>query len=218
VDRLCQLPFMFIHPSKLGWLFLLKAIVTPIVCLGTLIWVRPGRLSLPSSHFRPRSSFCVPLQAVKMAGSEAASALSNPGDRAPGGTARFYAFMFLVTSTQGTWATMSCNIGDFSRFVCRLPFFFPFRRSTFASKLTIPRRRPRYCKKPSAAYVQMLAIPMLLGTISIFGAISAACCYAVYGVNLFQPYEMIVSWRAGKAGRRANGDASWWLVGWERTV
>jgi hypothetical protein len=33
---------------------------------------------------------------------------------------------------------------------------------------------------------------MLLGTISIFGAISAACCYAVYGVNLFQPYEMIV--------------------------
>jgi NCS1 family nucleobase:cation symporter-1 len=134
VDRLCQLPFMFIHPSKLGWLFLLKAIVTPIVCLGTLIWVRPGRLSLlknPTSVLaHPSALLCIPTQtqAVKMAGSEAASALSNPGDRAPGGTARFYSFMFLVTSTQGTWATMSCNIGDFSRFVCRRLLF---RRTTF---------------------------------------------------------------------------------------
>jgi hypothetical protein len=53
---------------------------------------------------------------------------------------------------------------------------------------------------------------MLLGTISIFGAISAACCYAVYGVNLFQPYEMIVSWRAGKAdaSEREKLRGGWW--------
>jgi NCS1 family nucleobase:cation symporter-1 len=34
-----QLPFIFIHPSKLAWLFNAKALLVPIVCFGTLIWV-----------------------------------------------------------------------------------------------------------------------------------------------------------------------------------
>ena len=37
---LMQLPFIFIHPSKLAWLFNAKACLVPIVCIGTLIWVR----------------------------------------------------------------------------------------------------------------------------------------------------------------------------------
>lgn len=37
---LMQLPFIFIHPSKLAWLFNAKAALVPIVCVGTLIWVR----------------------------------------------------------------------------------------------------------------------------------------------------------------------------------
>jgi hypothetical protein len=38
-----QLPFVFIHPSKLGWLFNTKAIIVPIVAFGTLIWVSSGK-------------------------------------------------------------------------------------------------------------------------------------------------------------------------------
>jgi nucleobase:cation symporter-1, NCS1 family len=163
-----QLPFMFIHPSKLGWLFTIKAIVTPIVSLGTLIWV-----SAASDHPSLDSAelpLNFPLKAVKIAGSGVSEALSAPALRAAPGAPRFIAFMYATTSVMGTWATLSCNIGDFSR----------------------------YCKRPSAAYVQLLAIPLLLGGISIFGAISAACTYAVYGVDLYQPYDMIVSligWR-----------------------
>ena len=41
--RLLQLPFVFIHPSKLKWMFNIKAIVVPIVAVGMLIWV--GNLS-----------------------------------------------------------------------------------------------------------------------------------------------------------------------------
>ncbi len=37
--RLLQLPFVFIHPSKLKWMFNIKAVVVPICALGTLIWV-----------------------------------------------------------------------------------------------------------------------------------------------------------------------------------
>lgn len=36
---LLQLPFIFIHPSKLKWVFNVKAVIVPIVAIGTLIWV-----------------------------------------------------------------------------------------------------------------------------------------------------------------------------------
>lgn len=36
---LLQLPFIFIHPSKLKWVFNIKAMIVPIVAIGTLIWV-----------------------------------------------------------------------------------------------------------------------------------------------------------------------------------
>lgn len=39
---LAQLPLMFVHPSRLGWLFATKAVVTAVVCVGTLIWVSPS--------------------------------------------------------------------------------------------------------------------------------------------------------------------------------
>lgn len=148
---LMQLPFVFIHPSKLAWLFNVKAIIVPICAIGTLIW------------------------AVRKAGSGASAALSNPVGRASPGSARFIAFMYSVTATQGTWATLSLNIGDFSR----------------------------YCKKPSSAYIQLIAVPVLFSVLSVFAAISAACCYAVYGTYLYQPYDIIAKWNTNAGGRCA---------------
>ncbi|WVR06127.1 hypothetical protein IAU60_003157 [Kwoniella sp. DSM 27419] len=108
---LLQAPFVFIHPSKLKWVFNIKAILVPIVALGTLIW----------------------------AGPLASEALSSPPNRVAAGSPRFIAFMFSVTAC--------LNIGDFSR----------------------------YCKKPNATYIQIVAIPFLISILSIFAAISAAC-------------------------------------------
>jgi NCS1 family nucleobase:cation symporter-1 len=148
---LLQAPFIFIHPSKLGWLFNIKVVIVPICALGTLIW------------------------AVKAAGSGASAALGSPANRAAPGAARFEAFMYAVTATQGTWATLSLNIGDFSR----------------------------YCKKPSAAYIQLIAIPVLFTALSIFAAISASCCFYLYGEALYQPYDIIAKWNGSAGGRAA---------------
>ncbi|WWC58880.1 uncharacterized protein I303_101425 [Kwoniella dejecticola CBS 10117] len=150
---LLQLPFVFIHPSKLKWVFNIKAILVPVVAIGTLIY------------------------AVKKAGPLASVALSSPPDRVPGGSQRFIAFMYSVTATQGTWATLSINVGDFSR----------------------------YCKKPSATYVQMFAIPILFSVFSVFAAISAACLNTVYGTSdsFYQPYDIIALWNTSAGGRAA---------------
>ena len=80
---LLQFPFVFIHPSKLQWVFNIKAVLVPVVALGTLIW------------------------AIHSAGPRAGEALSTVTNRAPGGSKRFIAFMTSVTAFQGTWATLS---------------------------------------------------------------------------------------------------------------
>lgn len=84
-----QFPLIFIHPSKLKWVFNIKAVIVPIVALGTMIW------------------------ALKKAGPLAGPALRQPVNRVPSGTKRFLAFMYAVTSVQGVWATMSMNVGEY---------------------------------------------------------------------------------------------------------
>lgn len=60
-------------------------------------------------------------------------ALATPVNRAAPGKARFVAFMYAFTAMQGVWATLSVNIGDFSR----------------------------YCRTTRANYTAMWALPML---------------------------------------------------------
>lgn len=49
---LAQLPLMFVHPSRLGWLFATKAVVTAVVCVGTLVWVSPPPKASMETWFR----------------------------------------------------------------------------------------------------------------------------------------------------------------------
>ncbi|BEI88654.1 uncharacterized protein CcaverHIS019_0200160 [Cutaneotrichosporon cavernicola] len=148
---LLQLPFIFIHPSKLKWVFNVKAVIVPIVAIGTLIW------------------------AVKIAGPQAGPLLRGGRNRVPSGSARFIAFMTSVTAVQGTWATLSVNIGDFSR----------------------------YCKSPGANWIQLFAFPIINTIVSIFAAISATCAYAVYNEELYQPYDILAKWDTSPGGRAA---------------
>ncbi|ORY20788.1 permease for cytosine/purines, uracil, thiamine, allantoin-domain-containing protein [Naematelia encephala] len=93
---LMQIPFILIHPSKMAWVFNVKAVAVPFTALGTLIW------------------------AVKTAGPHASEYLTHPVNRAAGGLPRFTLFCLAVTSCQGTWSTLSLNISDFSRY-CKSP-------------------------------------------------------------------------------------------------
>lgn len=164
-----QFPFIFIHPSKLKWVFNVKAIVVPIVAVGTLIWV--SAVASEQKQKQPLTR----TQAVKKAGPNASAALSAPGNRVAPGVPRFVAFMTSVTAVQGTWATLSVNIGDFSR----------------------------YCKSPNSNWTQVWAFPFFATLVSVFSAISATCCYAVYGEVLYQPYLIIAKWNTSPGGRAA---------------
>ncbi|BEJ15431.1 hypothetical protein CspHIS471_0500360 [Cutaneotrichosporon sp. HIS471] len=157
-----QFPLIFIHPSKLKWIFNIKAIVVPIVALGTMIW------------------------ALKKSGSMVGPALRNPVNRVSPGTARFVAFMYAVTSVQGVWATMSMNVGDFSR----------------------------YLVKPKANLVQLVAFPAIFTLVSIVAAITATALLPVYGDVLYQPYMIIAKWPTSHGGRAAMflGGLAWALA------
>ncbi|ODN78059.1 hypothetical protein L202_05139 [Cryptococcus amylolentus CBS 6039] len=150
---LLQFPFIFIHPSKLKWVFNVKAALVPIVACGTLIWA------------------CI------IASPNTGKALGSPANRAEGGTARFMAFMYAVTAAQSTWATLSVNIGDFSR----------------------------YCKKPSASYIQMIVFPLLYAGLSFFASITASCVAYKYGTenSYYQPYDIVALWNTSAGGRCA---------------
>ncbi|KAL1412115.1 hypothetical protein Q8F55_003114 [Vanrija albida] len=157
-----QFPFILIHPSKLKWVFNIKAVIVPIVALGTMIW------------------------AVKRAGPLAGPALRTPANRVPAGTARFIAFMYSVTSVQGTWATMSVNVADFSR----------------------------YTRTPAASYAQLWAFPIVNTMVSVVAAITAACLLPVYGDVLYQPYLIVAKWDGSAGGRAAMflGSLAWALA------
>jgi len=53
----------------------------------------------------------------------------------------------------------------------------------------------RYCKKPSAAYIQIFVVPTIFALMSVFAAITAACTAQVYGdaSAYYQPYAVVVS-------------------------
>lgn len=53
----------------------------------------------------------------------------------------------------------------------------------------------RYCKKPSASYIQLLVFPILYAGLSFFASITASCASYVYGSenSYYQPYDIVVS-------------------------
>lgn len=61
----------------------------------------------------------------------------------------------------------------------------------------------RYQRSRSSTWVQMAVFPALFAILSIFAAITAACCYAKYGEALYQPYEVVAKWNTSAGGRTA---------------
>lgn len=148
-----QFPFLLVHPSRLQPVFYTKAALVPVVALGTMIW------ALIKARDGPGIAY----------------ALTTPANRVAPGTARFIAFMYSVTSVQGTWATMGVNVADFSR----------------------------YCRNPRSSWLQLFAFPVINTLVSIVAAITAACLLPVYGDVLYQPYLIVSKWGTSPGGRAA---------------
>ncbi|GAA5892391.1 hypothetical protein JCM6882_003658 [Rhodosporidiobolus microsporus] len=116
---LFQFPLCLIHPRKLKPIFLLKAISLPIVAIGMMGWT------------------------IHMAGDRASEVMRESPKLT--GAAHYLAFGGAITACMGTWSTMACNIGDFSR----------------------------YTRTPTAAWMQMLFVPGLWTICALFGAVAA---------------------------------------------
>ncbi|KAJ5682256.1 uracil permease [Penicillium macrosclerotiorum] len=91
---LLQIPFLLVHPSKLRWLFLIKAVVVPTAWVAMLIWAF-----------------------VSTAG--AGDLFSQKSELT--GSAYSWAMMSSLTSVIGNYATLSVNQADFSRYSCVNP-------------------------------------------------------------------------------------------------
>ena len=67
-----------------------------------------------------------------------------------------------MQASMGTWSTLACNIGDFSR----------------------------YSKKETSAIFQIGLVPLMWCTTALFGAISSNMTYSIYGEILWQPFDV----------------------------
>ena len=84
---LIQVPFMFISPQKIRWLFVVKVFVVPPAWLAMLIW---AFVKVPSSEglFQQHSSLS--------------------------GSALSYAWLSALNSALGIYSTLAVNIPDFT--------------------------------------------------------------------------------------------------------
>lgn len=104
-----QLPFLFMHPNQLRYLFMAKSIIVPAAWLAIMIW---ALASSKGGHIFEQSPTV-------------------------SGSAYSWAFLSSMTSVIGNYATLSVNQADFSRYsrvsvkwqcvyVPMLPVFFTF--------------------------------------------------------------------------------------------
>ncbi|KAM0746563.1 uridine permease-like protein Fui1 [Meredithblackwellia eburnea MCA 4105] len=144
---LIQFPFCLVNPRNLRPIFLAKGIILPIVAIGTMGW------------------------SIHKAGDRAGAALVAKSSL--NGAAGFLAFMTAVTAQTGQWATMACNIADFSR----------------------------YSQKPSSAAAQIIIVPIMWTITAAFGGIATQCLKEAYGEVFFTPFQVIELWQGSHSGR-----------------
>lgn len=146
-----QLPLLLIPPNRLRWLFVVKLIAAPITALATLRW-------------------CV----HKAGGS---GELFN---QKPQVTGQSYAFLWLscMSAVTGSWATLACNIPDFSR----------------------------YARSSKGQYIQLPFLPIIFTVCGVMGIVTTSATIIIWpeGGFLWNPLDIIAHWQEnGHAGRAA---------------
>jgi nucleobase:cation symporter-1, NCS1 family len=91
------------------------------------------------------------------------------------GSAKIWTCFSVLMSITGGYTTLSVNISDFSRFA----------------------------KRPSSAYSQVWAIPILKLLTYIFGIIGTSAAEVIYGEQLWNPLQIIAEWQGSPGGRAA---------------
>lgn len=87
---LIQLPFLYMHPNNLRWLFAAKSIIVPIAWIAILVWALVSTKGSQPSIWDQHADVS--------------------------GSAYSWAFLASMTSVIGNYATLSVNQADFSRY------------------------------------------------------------------------------------------------------
>ncbi|CAF1046826.1 unnamed protein product, partial [Didymodactylos carnosus] len=126
---LIQLPFVLMPMRKIKWLFVVKTIVMPIATITILVW------------------------ALKTAGGTG-PILAQPGVLE--GRTMIWAWLSSLNSVLGSFATLSCNIGDFTRFA----------------------------RKPSNTWIQALIIPFAFSAFGLIGILVSSASAIIYNEGI----------------------------------
>ncbi len=154
-----QLPLLLIPPTKLRWLFLVKLVAAPITALATLGWI------------------------VAKAGG--GGAIFHLPETVHGST-RAYLWLSCMSSVTGSWATLACNIPDFSR----------------------------YARSSKGQYIQLPFLPAIFTVCGVMGIVTTSASKIVYDDYLWNPLDIIDHWLGSHGGRAAAFFAalSWYIA------
>ncbi|KAK4990914.1 hypothetical protein LTR66_006668, partial [Elasticomyces elasticus] len=157
---LVQLPLLLIPPTRLRYLFVLKLVAAPITAIATMGW------------------------AIHKAGG--GGSLFNLQPQVSGSK---YAYLWLscMSSVTGSWATLACNIPDFSR----------------------------YAKSTRGQYIQLPFLPLIFTACGVLGIVTTSASKIIYGEFLWNPLDIIQHWLDNGSGARAAAffaATSWYIA------
>lgn len=146
-----QLPLLLIPPTKLRWLFVVKLVAAPIAALATMGWC------------------------IHKAGG--GGALFNiPGTLH--GSTKAWKWLSCMSSVTGSWATLACNIPDFSR----------------------------YARTSKGQYIQLPFLPIIFTLCGVIGIVTTSATVIIWppGGYLWNPLDIYGHWnQQGHGGRAA---------------
>ncbi|THX41730.1 uridine permease-like protein Fui1 [Aureobasidium pullulans] len=163
---LIQLSLLLIPPTRLRYLFIIKLIAAPITAFATLGYM------------------------IHKAGGTGAI-FSQPGTAT--GETRIYLWLSCMSSVTGVWATLACNIPDFSRYA----------------------KGRADGKTNYAQYIQLPVLPIIFTLCGALGVITTSASKVVYGEFYWNPLDIVAQWlNNGSAGRAAAFFAalSWYIA------
>lgn len=102
------------------------------------------------------------------------------------GSTKAYLFLSSMSSVTGSWATLACNIPDFSR----------------------------YARTSKGQFVQLPFLPLIFTACAVIGIVTTSATGVIYGELIWNPLDIISKWMENGHGGRAAAffAASSWYV------
>ena len=155
-----QLPLLLIPPTRLRYLFVVKLIAAPITAIATMAW-------------------CI----------HKAGGGGELFNQKPEKTGQEYIWLWLscMSAVTGSWATLACNIPDFSR----------------------------YARSSKGQYIQLPFLPIIFTVCGVLGIVTTSASKVIYGEFYWNPLSIVQEWeKSGSGGRTAAFFAalSWYIA------